>query len=319
VNALDQPILLCRTAESLYWAGRYLERAESLARLVLEHTVLLVDLPTSVPLTWEPLLAIPGAGHGFYARYEQADEASIMQFLLVDGGNRSSLRGSIALARENLRTVRQVFPGSAWRLVNELAAVVEDQAGTLWRRGPRHQLLERVIADSQRLAGVVAGGMRRDHAHEFFVVGTQLERADMTSRVLEVRAASLLAGVADGAAGLYDDVQWMGVLRSLVALHAYRRTTSERAIGPDVVRFLLGDERFPRSAAFCLDQVSEALRRLPKSTKAADACLEARVLLGAVPAMDWTASAIGRFADELQVAFQTVDAAVRESYFEPTP
>ena len=118
-----QPILLCRTADSLYWAGRYLERAEGLARLVLEHTALLVDLPTSVPLTWEPLLAIPGGGHGFYARFERADEASIMQFLLVDEAEPVVAALIVAHARENLRTVRQVFPRSAWRMVNELADV----------------------------------------------------------------------------------------------------------------------------------------------------------------------------------------------------
>ena len=141
----------------------------------------------------------------------------------------------------------------------------------------------------------------------------------MTSRVLEVRAATLLDGLADGAAGLYDDVQWLGVLRSLVAMHAYRRSTSERVTGPDVVRFMLADERFPRSAAFCLDQVSEALQRLPKSARAAEACHEARVLLGAVGGMEWTAATIGRFADELQLALIGVDAALRASYFEPAP
>jgi uncharacterized alpha-E superfamily protein len=322
---MSEPILLCRTADSLFWAGRYLERAEGLARLVLEHTSLLVDLPTSVPLTWEPLLAIPG-DNGFAARYPKVDEASVMQFLLANTETPSSLRWILARARENLRTVRQVAPRAAWRLVNELATFVEAQAASGWRRGRRQVLLDRVLADCQQITGVVAGGMRRDHAYEFFCLGTQLERADMTTRVLDVRAAGLLTAAAEaergsdpGTAQLYEDLQWLGVLRSVLAQHSFRRSTSERAAGDTVVPFLLFDERHPRSVAFCLDQVAQALNRLPRSDRPAEACLDAGLLLGTVaPTTTWTATAIHDVADELQLAIGRIDAALRSAYFEPS-
>jgi uncharacterized alpha-E superfamily protein len=309
-------VLLCRTAYSLYWAGRYLERAESLARLVAEHTALLVDLPTSVPLTWEPLLAIPGVNHGFYAQFERADEPSIMQFLLADPSNPSSLYRSLTDARENLRTVRQVFPPEAWRLANELAAFVETQAATGWRRGRRHRLLDRVIADCQRLAGVVSGAMRRDHAYEFFAIGTQLERADMTTRVLDVRAASLIESDGDGPASLFDEVQWLGVMRSLVGLYAFRRSTSHRVLGPEVARFLLSDPYFPRSVVFCLDGVADALSRLPVRDGPAEACARIRRRLAAVATTNWTKDTIRRMADDLQLGLIAVDTAVCDAYFE---
>jgi uncharacterized alpha-E superfamily protein len=323
---VSEPILLCRTADSLYWTGRYLERAESLARLVSEHTALLVDLPTSVPLTWEPLLAIPGAGSGFDDRYPRTDEASIMQFLLANAETPSSLRWIVAHARENLRTVRQVAPRAAWRLVNELATFVEEQAAAGWRRGRRQALLDRVLGDCQQIAGVVTGGMRRDHAYEFFCLGTQLERADMTTRLLDVRAAGLVQAAADadrgadrGAVQLYEDLQWLGVLRSVLAQHAFRRSTSDPVTGDAVVRFLLLDDRYPRSVAFCLDQVAEGLGRLPRHDGAAEACLDVRLLLGTVGATaSWSAPVIHDVADELQLAIGGVDDALRSTYFEPS-
>ena len=322
---MSEPILLCRTADSLYWAGRYLERAEGLARLVAEHTALLVDLPTSVPLTWEPLLAIPGAGNGFEERYSRPDEASIMQFLLANAETPTSLRWIVASARENLRTVRQVAPRTAWRLLNELATFVEEQAAVGWRRGRRQALLDRVLGDCQQIAGVVAGGMRRDHAYEFFSLGTQLERADMITRVLDVRAAGLVSAAAEAERGgdrasvqLYADLQWLGVLRSVFAQHAFRRSTSEPMAADGVVRFLLLDDRYPRSVAFCLDQVAEGLARLPRSRVPADACLEVRLLLGTVASTDtWSAPVIHDVADELQLAIGRVDGALRTTYFEP--
>jgi uncharacterized alpha-E superfamily protein len=322
---MSEPILLCRTADSLYWVGRYLERAEGFARLVVEHTALLVDLPTTVPLTWEPLLAVPGADNGFAARYPRADESSIMQFLLANSETPSSLRWVVARARENLRVVRQVMPRSAWRLVNELASFVEANAASGWRRGRRQALLDRVIGDCQQFAGVVAGSMRRDHAYEFFCLGTQLERADMTTRVLDVRAAALMAAAeredgAGGAAQLYEDLQWLGVLRSLVAQHSFRRATSGQTTGDSVVSFLLCDDRHPRSVAFCLDRVAEALARLPHSARPSESCLEAQLLLATVArTATWTAADIHDLADEVQLALAKIDGAVRTTWFEPAP
>ena len=318
-----EPILLCRTAESLYWAGRYLERAETLARLVIEHTALLMDLPSRVELTWEPLLAIPGADSGFGEHYERADERSVMEFLLTDERNTSSLVECVERARENLRVTRQVFPRASWRLVNELAQVVAEQAGSSHRRGRRHQLLERVIADCQRMTGVITDCMRRDHAYDFFHVGTQLERADMTTRVLDVRAASLmelaepsLNSEAAPAKAVFEDVQWLGVLRSLLGVHSFRRSTSQGVSGDLVVRFLLGDDRFPRSIAFCLDRVDASLQNLPKNLSVLEACRESRVLLGRAEATTWTASQLRDLADDLQLALAGVDTALRSTYFE---
>jgi uncharacterized alpha-E superfamily protein len=247
-----------------------------------------------------------------------------MAFLLSDEANGSSLARSVALARENLRVTRQVFPRASWRLVNELAQVVADPAGTGHRRGRRHQLLERVIADCQQMAGVIGEAMRRDHAFDFFNVGTQVERADMTTRVVDVRAASLIevaelssTAEGDGAAkAVFEDIQWLGVLRSLLGVHAFRRSTSEAVTGDAVVRFLLVDDRFPRSIAFCLDQVDTSLQRLPKNLAVLEACRDARVLLGRAEARSWRAEDLRNLADDVQLALARVDGALAATYFE---
>ena len=140
------PMLLSRVAEHLYWAARYLERAEDTARVIAEHTHLLVDLPTSVPLTWEPLLAVTGSGAAFRERYTAADEHNIITFLLADRENSSSVVSSVVAARENLRTTREVIPREAWQALNDLylyatshhtEAVDRRSRGPLPRQGHR--------------------------------------------------------------------------------------------------------------------------------------------------------------------------------------
>ena len=136
-------MLLARVADNLYWAARYLERAEGTARIVLEHTNLLVDLPTSVPLTWEPLLAITGSDGDFATRFERADEPTIIQFLVAADDNPSSLVQGIALAREDLRVTRQVLPREAWEAVNDLHLYVASHRAEGVNRPSRSRALSR--------------------------------------------------------------------------------------------------------------------------------------------------------------------------------
>src|SRR6516225_4150497 len=113
-------MLLSRVAGNLYWAARYLERAEDTARIVREHTNLLVDLPTSVPVTWDPLLAITDIRAGFDGRYDAVDETSIVRYLVADRENQGSILMSVEQARDDLRTCREVVPRELWNVLNDL-------------------------------------------------------------------------------------------------------------------------------------------------------------------------------------------------------
>ena len=213
--------LLSRVAEQLYWAARYMERAEDTVRIVRAYTDVIVDLPMSVVSSWEPLLAVTGTGDLHKVHHEQADEASIVHFLIADEQNANCVVNAVAMARENLRSSREVVPREAWKVVNDLYLYVAAHRTDGVSRRSRSRFADRVIADSQRLDGVLSATMSRDHAYEFLRIGQSIERADMTTRVLGVRAAALIGGDADD----FAEVQWMGVLRSLSALQMYQRAT----------------------------------------------------------------------------------------------
>jgi len=309
-------MLLSRVAENLYWAARYLERAEDTARIVREHTNLLVDLPTSVPLTWEPLLAIIGGRQEFDAQYERADELSIVGYLVSDRGNAGSILMSVEQAREDLRTCREVVPREAWHAVNDLYLYVASHHRDGVSRPGRSRVLERIVAESLRTEGFLVSTMSRDEAYEFVRLGRTLERADMTTRVLDVSAGALMATDAD-ASGLYEDVQWMSVLRSLSALQMYHRATRQPVEPAAALRFLLLDAAFPRSVTCCLADVADSLSRLPRSQLVLPACDDARRVLADTPLDDLGAAGLHELADQLQVALAAIHDRLVETYVHP--
>jgi uncharacterized alpha-E superfamily protein len=304
-------MLLSRVAENLYWAARYLERAEDTARIIREHTNLMVDLPTSVAVTWEPLLAILGGRTEFDARHERADEQAIVRHLVADRVNPGSILMSVEQAREDLRTCREVIPREAWQALNDLYLYVASHHLDGVARPSRSRFLERVIGESLRVEGFLVSTMSRDEAYEFVRLGRALERADMTTRVLDVRAGSLMAG---DSSDRHADVQWMSVLRSLSALQMYHRATRLPVEGPATVRFLLHDPAFPRSVTYCLAVASDSLGRLPLADQVRPACEEARDLLDGAPIDDLDGATLHELADQLQIAVGAIHDRVMATY-----
>src|SRR5262249_36846525 len=160
----------------------------------------------------------------YATRYESADETGVVSHLMADIGNPTSVIRTVTSARENLRVTRQLMPGSVWECVNRLHATVATSAGNCTARGTRLELANGIISSSQQIVGILASTVSRDDAFSFYELGRNVERADMTTRVLDVRAAGLLADSATAALppadrSPYEDVRWMGVLRSLGAQH----------------------------------------------------------------------------------------------------
>ncbi|HSB85333.1 MAG TPA: alpha-E domain-containing protein [Ilumatobacteraceae bacterium] len=308
-------MLLSRVAERLYWAARYLERAEGTARIVREHSNVIVDLPLTVTPAWDHLLGITGAREGFDKRYQLADETSIVSFLVADLLNPGSVHSSIAQARENLRTCRDILPAQAWNAVNDLYLFSLRGAMEGVQRRNRSRFLERVIAEHQRLLGILTSTMSRDEAYTMLRLGRHIERADMVTRVLDVRAG-LLLGKRAAQAELYDDLQWSSVLRSLSALQMYNRRSAVGDGAPEVIRFILSELTFPRSVAYCLAGVQSSARRLPPSESVLAACRAALVELSASdPSALLDADELHRKADQLQIAIGTISDRIAASYF----
>lgn len=265
--------LLSRVADRIYWAARYLERAEDTARLVHGHGEMLADLPSRTPQMWRPLIALVGSDATYESRFgEETTERDVVEFLVADTDNPGSVVSCVATARENLRTTRETMPREGWHTVNDLSLYVNNEVDRGLDRRARERFLGRVIADSRRLDGELATTMNHDEAYAMWRLGRALERADMTTRVLGVRAAAVLMSSidADATTRALDELQWMGVLRSLSAMQMYQRAVRGPIDGDAVVRFLLEHDTFPRAVKALLREVRRALLELPDPAELVD-------------------------------------------------
>jgi len=257
--------MLSRVADNLYWMARYLERTENLARLVDVSAGLMLDLPQRLSPGWMPLVKITGS-EAVYAQLERdGSEKSVVHFIVANDKNPGSMLSSIARAREIARTVREILPREVWEQINELYLHVAEHAADAATRRTRYGFLGRVIRATQALTGMFEGIFIEGDALSFLSLGRQLERADMTSRIVDVRASAMMIGPSAAELGAFETVLWMGVLRSLSGYQMYRLKTRERVHGAGVVRFLLADEQFPRACVCCLRRAEEVLHRLPNS------------------------------------------------------
>jgi uncharacterized alpha-E superfamily protein len=308
--------MLSRVAEHLYWLARYVERAENTARVVGVNANLLLDLPRGIAPGWKPLIDVTGANATFEERYQEYGERQVVKFLLGDRDNPGSVINSLWAARENCRTVRDILPRQAWELLNELHIYAGEtlQSG-LTKRG-RHVYLRHIIRGSQLLTGMLGAIMTRDEGYQFLRLGRNLERADMTSRLIDVRSADLLP---DDVADLrpFDTVQWISVLNSLSAYQMYRRAMQVQVRRQEVLKFLFKDSRFPRAILHCVDAVEESVGPLKNNTAALDASrrVAKKILRTRVERLEQIA--LHQFVDDLQLGFTEMHGAIAATYFLP--
>jgi uncharacterized alpha-E superfamily protein len=302
--------MLARVAENLYWMARYLERAEDTARLINATTMMLIDMPRGASFGWAALLTVAGLDELFKQYYEEATEAAVMNFLIRDEHNPSSIFACIRMARENTRSFREVLPRESWEWVNEMYLYAKAHLNRALDRRKRFDVLTEIIRRRQAVVGLLAGTMSRDEAFQFLRLGRNLERADMTTRVLDVSYALNLPR--EGSQ--YYDLIWMSALNALSAYQMYRRHVSIRASGSKVLAFLLNDPRFPRSVRHCLNEMRAALDELP-----GDAPL--RRLYGIQADLDnadfhaLARSGLHDYCDGLQAGLAALSEAIAAAYF----
>ena len=183
-------MLLSRVAERVYWQARYLERAENVARLLHVFSALQLDLPKGTKLGWQTLVQITGHEEQFVEKYKQENERNVVRFLLAER-NGISLVDMLAFARENARTTREIMPTEAFELINGLYYFARDNAEAGISRAERNEILDQIVSRSQQIGGLMAGTMSRDEAYGFVRLGRSLERADMTTRIVDVDSLSL--------------------------------------------------------------------------------------------------------------------------------
>lgn len=258
--------LLSRVAERLYWMARYLERAENTARLLRSHTHLIMDIPSGSEPGWDVLLHTLNADAAFAEHYRAANEVNVLKFLMADLENFSSIARCLQVARENVRTTRDVLPAEVWEHVNELYHYSREHAAASVGRRNRHRFLEQVIGRCQMINGLIMTTLCRDHINRFVRIGHLLERADMTTRVLDAGIGTLMNEERNPSTT--DPLVWASVLSSLSALETYRRTIGPLVEGPEAVDFIFRDGTLPRSLKFCLNGIREELAPMKKNKEA---------------------------------------------------
>ena len=259
--------MLSKVAERVYWAARYLERVESTARMLSIYDTLLFDLPRQVNLGWYNLIVINSLEQDFNERYSVQDERNVVKFLVGDDTNPSSIVTSLKAIRENIRTTRDVIPADTWELVNELSQYVQDHLQQGINRRDRHEFLGNVISACQQIIGLWQVNMPRDSAWEMLKLGQNLERADMTTRNLDAATAAIMQIEDDDFAVNSQQIIWGNVLRSLSADQPDRRAMRSSVKAPLVCSFLLTDQRFPRSVEYCLNDMIQGAKALPRAEK----------------------------------------------------
>jgi len=307
--------MLSRVAENLYWMARYLERAENTARFINSTTQVLLDLPRGASFGWDVLLKAAGLDALYDEHYGRPNEADIMRFLILDERNPSSIVASIHSARENTRTFREVLPMEMWERINGLYLYIRDHAARAARgRGPRWEVLNGVIERRQSIIGLLTGSMSHDLAYQFLKLGRSVERADMTTRILDVNSAVRLPDET-AAAETARERLWMSTLNALSAYQMYRLHVGVHVSGPEVMRFLLADPHFPRSVSHCLGEIENCLCDLVNYEEPLKVARHAWKRLDGARLDDLTADNLHDRLDQMQGDLAELHTAISRQYF----
>lgn len=298
-------MLLSSVAEAMFWTGRYVERAQALARVVLSYERMSFDLPASRKLEVAPLFALMD---------RTADAASLrdrtaaLRVLVLDAGNRSSVLGALLAARENLRVARVVAPVELWTTLGALVQQLKGHAqGT---EGSLLEALEVTLALGNRFEGERQAIMTHDSAYAFLDMGCNLERADMVVRALSVLTPVLLPA---GWERAYDDVRWTGLLHALGLHSAYRRHHHHQAELPRLLALALSDTTCPRAVAHCLQIVQRQLGILPHARQVGEQL--GVTLASALAVGHWAADATPKPPLALSDQLGALCSAITTCYF----
>lgn len=306
--------MLSRVAENIYWMARYIERAENTARLINVTTNLVLDLPRSANVGWEHIIEIMGTEQLFDEIYDETNERNILRFMIADQDNSGSIVSSLRMARENARTIRDIIPRETWESINDLFLEARHNTQSGIARKNRHHYLQKVILGAQTLTGQLAGTMYHDIGYDFLRMGRNLERADMTTRIIDVRSADLLEEEHENLTP-YENIQWMSVLKSLTGYQMYRRIIQVRVRRPDVLKFLLQERRFPRAFYHATCEVDSCLENLPRNTACVSRLRSIQKIVLSVNPHKLKQNELHEFIDRLQLGLSDVHNEIANTYF----
>jgi len=315
--------MLSRVANSIYWMSRYLERAENVARFIDVNLNLTLDMPEGMGEQWAPLVSTTGDLAMFTERYGAPKRENVMHFLTFDRENPNSILSCVRHARENARSVREIISSEMWEQANRFYLLVKDASKDSSMAEKTTEFYTAVKMASHLFDGITEATMSHGEAWHFLQVGELLERADKTSRILDVKYFILLPDTqAIGTA--IDNIQWAALLKSASALEMYRKHFKQ--IDPSkVADFLILNREFPRSILSCLDRAAFSLHAITGTSEDGFSNKAEQGLGRLLGELNYTQideiiyDGLHEFLDKLQNRLNWIDDALYESFFTLRP
>jgi uncharacterized alpha-E superfamily protein len=252
--------LISRVADCCFWLGRYVERAESSARVLQATISLALDGELSPRQCWQPVVVVAGEEPAFLDRVGEAaleDGEAVQRYLVWDSDCPVALHRSVSAARENARSIREVLSADAWETLNELYLWLAGDAAGHEYAGQRDGFYRRIRQSTQLALGLVRSTMLHDTALDFTWLGVLIERVGQTARLLDVHHYALTAGAR--AHHVVETSVWLALLRACSGVEPFMKTHAGRVTGAAVAGFLVREPRFPRSIAYCVHSAHERL------------------------------------------------------------
>jgi uncharacterized alpha-E superfamily protein len=313
--------LLTRFAANTFWLARYMERVENLARILDVNETF--NRGSDGDNDWRRIVWLHHDEEEFFKRHEAATEAAVVNFYIVDRRNSNSIASCLHFARENARSLRHLISTEMWRQIN----IFYNRVRSVRAADLRHMsdLCREIKEGCQTHTGITEGTFFRNQAWSFYHIGKYLERADQTTRLLDMRHNLLMRAVSGAGAGdaahQFDMIEVNTLLRSAAGYHAFRQVHPSGMTAEDVVSFLLFDNRFSRSVAFSLNTVEGLIGDLSKThglrrnASIREALTDAKFIVdtGSVGGMD--APALHAYLDTMQKKIGHLGDAVADAYF----
>ena len=263
--------MLSRVADSLYWLARYIERAENNARILDVNIQVTLDHDSKDDndgkLAWEPILASLEDQKLFNSLYAVTNAETVCEFVTFAKENPNSIRSCVAAARENARTVREYISSEMWERINSLYLWLNSTEARQLFASSAIDFFRHVVDYSHQFHGTTNATLTHGEGWDFLQIGKFIERADSTSRILDLKYHILLPR-GEKVGGNVDTVQWQAVLKSCSAFEAYRKLYIGTVSPWTVAQFIILHDSFPRSIRFCVDGLDHALHCISGSARA---------------------------------------------------
>ncbi|WP_303721184.1 alpha-E domain-containing protein [Malonomonas rubra] len=312
--------MLSRVANSIYWLNRYIERAENVARFIDANYHMALDIPDNASAQWQPLINTTGDHELFEELYGEVNRENAIEFLVFDRNNPNSIYSCVRAARENARSVREYISSEMWEQINTFYLMINAAAKETLMDLP-HKIFVDIMTASHTFIGITDSTMNHGEGWHFGRMGRMLERADKTTRILDVKYYILLPSV-EYVGSSYDNLLWGALLRSASAFEMYRKRHGR--INPrKIVDFLLLDPHFPRAVHYSIITAIISMNNITGSPRGTFAN-KAEQKLGRLLAEFNFASldevfeiGLHEYLDQTQTRINGVGSEIHEVFFSP--